>query len=48
MVSLVFGFTIWGAGAIGIGIGIPPEVMNLGIGLIIASMAGLAFALFSK
>jgi hypothetical protein len=48
MISIVFGFTIWGAGAIGAGMGIPPDVMNIGIGLIIASVAGLFFSLFSK
>jgi hypothetical protein len=46
--ALVFGFTIWGAGAVGSGMGIPPEVMNIGIGMIIASVAGLFFSLFSK
>ena len=48
LVSLVFGFTIWGAGALGAGLGIPGEVMNIGIGLCIASVAGLFFSLFSK
>jgi hypothetical protein len=48
IVALVFGFTIWGAGAMGAGMGIPGEAMNLGIGLIIASVAGLFFSLFSK
>lgn len=48
LMSLVFGFVIWGAGAVGAGVGIPPEAMNIGIGLIIASLAGLFFSLFSK
>lgn len=48
LVSIVFGFMLVGAGAAGAGIGIPPEVINIGIGLIIASIAGLAFSLFSK
>ena len=48
MVAIVFGFTIWGAGALATGIEMAPEIMNLGIGLIIAAIAGLAFSLVSK
>jgi hypothetical protein len=45
IVALVFGFTIWGGGSI---MGMPGEVMNVGMGLCIAAVAGLFFSFFSK